>query len=372
MAPNHPTGTVRFVTGEVNDAAGWNGRPIVKDELLLSTDMVEPHLRTDFWREATRPYFDTTGHADSGGALEGSIRSRTLGSLLIGPTSFNQQQYRRDRRVILEGGLDHYLLQLFVSGALQGDCEGRTVLVGPGDICAFDLTRTLDSRACAGSTLSILLPRERVDRAANGRSLHGVVLKAGSPVTRLLTDFIVSLSAVSADMEHADALAMEAAIIDLLASGLARQVPDGVADDPLLAPVLRRRILEFIDANLSDPKLGPTLLMRRFRVSRAHLYRMFAADGGVARAVRERRLDAAYRELIRPGGSPRLIYGIARHLGFSSSSQFLRAFRTRFGMTPSEARQQAAALPMLADPRLEQVHARLDDYARQLGVATRK
>ena len=107
--------------------------PVAAEELVLSTDMVEPDLRSDLWREISRPFFETTAHPDDRGAvLEGSIRSLALGALLIGPTSFNQQQYSRDRRTILQGGLDQYFVQLFVAGTLEADCEGEARSVGPG------------------------------------------------------------------------------------------------------------------------------------------------------------------------------------------------------------------------------------------------
>lgn len=338
------------------------------EELFLSTDLVEPRLRTEVWREITQPYFETTQSVDDGeSTLEGSVRVRTVGTLLIGPTTFNRQDYSRDRRIIRQGGLDQYLVQLFVAGALEGDCGGQAMSVKPGDICVFDLARTFTSSACAGSTMSITLPREQIDRAAGGRSLHGVVLKAGDPVTRLLSEFIVSLFDTAMELESAGALAIEEAAIDLLASGITRRDLDATTGDPVLAQVLRRRVLEFIDSNLTEPELGPALLMSRFRVSRAHLYRMFAADGGVATLVRERRLEAAYRALMRFDSVSRSITEIAHDLGFSSSGQFLRAFRARFAMTPSEARERGLALT-LADKRLSDVRARFAEQAHWLNL----
>ncbi|QIG48860.1 hypothetical protein G5V57_14680 [Nordella sp. HKS 07] len=261
----------------------------MQNELFLSTDFVEPDLRDDLWRSLSQPFFETTRREDADApTLEGTVRSRPLASLLIGPTSFNRQQLRRDRRLILQSGLDLYLVQLLMSGAIDGDCDGHATSIRPGDIYACDLARPLAIHLSTGSTLSILLPRERLDKAASGRSLHGTVLKAGLPLTKLLSDFITSLSEASADMEEADALAIEDATISLLAAGLARQVPDRVYDDPVLASILRRRVLEFIDHNLAEPGLGPAHLMRRFRVSRAHLYRMFLMDGGVVTVIREK------------------------------------------------------------------------------------
>lgn len=336
------------------------------DELFLTTDLVDPRLRTEAWREIARPFFEVTQCADGAEAiLEGSVRSRLMGTLLIGPTSFNEQQYRRDRRLVLRSGLDHYLIQLFVAGRLEGDCDGQTIAVAPGDIYVFDLARTYGSRVCPGSTISITLPREQIDKAAGGRSLHGALLKAGSPMTRVLADFMVSLSELAADMDSTEALAVEGAAISFLASALAGRVPTTAPGDPAAMQVLRRSVLTFIDANLSAPQLGPALLMRRFRVARAHLYRIFADDGGVAKVIRDRRLDAAYRKLTHHGVPACSITEVAHDLGFSSSGQFLRAFRSRFAMTPTEARSEGFS-SALADRGLSDVQAHFAKYARQI------
>jgi AraC-like DNA-binding protein len=336
------------------------------NELFLSTEQVDPELRTDAWRDITRPFFDTT-HVDEDtlAPLEGSLRSLALGSLLIGPTTFNRQQYRRDRRIIVQGGLDQYLVQLMVSGSIEGDCDGVSFSAGPGDICIFDLSRPFTSRVQPGSTQSAILPRERVDRAAGGRSLHGGVLKAQSPLTTLLANFITDLSRIASQLQEAQLRDVEEAAATLLASCLAQANPAPAAD-AALAPLLRRDLLRFIDANLADPELGPKLLTQRSRISRAHLYRMFAADGGVARVIRERRLDAAYRALASPGMAHRSITQIAFDFGFSSSGQFQRAFQSRFELSPSEARR-AGLSPVLADRRLLALHTSFAAYRRQIG-----
>jgi AraC-like DNA-binding protein len=84
--------------------------------------------------------------------------------------------------------------------------------------------------------------------------------------------------------------------------------------------------------------------MRRFQISRAHLYRVLALDGGVAGSIRNRRLDAAYREIASGREASRSITEIAFHFGFSNSSQFARAFRERFSVSPTEARDDRELL----------------------------
>ena len=167
------------------------------DELFLSTDMVDPDMRTGA-SQTTRLFFDTThrpGHEDQ--PLEGSLRSRLVGGMLIGPTSFNDQQYCRDQRTIVASGLDQYLIQLFVEGSLEGDCAGTAIRVEQGDICVFDLAQPLTTRVSRGSTISVILARDAVDRLSGGRNLHGTVLSADDPSTRLVADVIRSVSGLA-------------------------------------------------------------------------------------------------------------------------------------------------------------------------------
>ncbi|OKO84991.1 helix-turn-helix domain-containing protein [Bradyrhizobium sp. AS23.2] len=330
----------------------------MQDKLFLSTDLIEPSHRNDYWREVTRPFFDTQPLDDRRELLlEGSVSSRFIGALSLCRATFNAQRYCRDQLIIRRSGLHNlYVVQLRLSGETMGDCDGRAISIEPGDVTIFDLGLMWSSSASSGSTLSVVLPREQIDKAAGGRRLHGAVLKAVSPATRLLADFIRGLYHLPANIGNADALAIEEASIALLAATLGRHAIDEVPDDRMLSQILRRRVLDFIEANLAERELGPALLMRRFRVSRAHLYRMFAADGGVVTLIRDRRLDAAYQELRRPRGAVRSITEIAHDLGFSSSSHFLGAFRARFGITPSEARSEGGA-PIVVDGRISGMQA---------------
>lgn len=329
--------------------------------VLLSTDLVEPELRSDYWRDVTRPLFDTRPVTDSPQpALEGAFVTRMIGPMLVGRARFNPQIYVRDRRIISHSGLeDFYLVQLFTTGVAVANCEGTHMSISPGDVYAFDMGKTFNASVSAGSTLSVVLHRERLDRLAGGRSLHGTLFKSGQPLTRLLADFIVGLNDVAPEIQETGTT-LEDAAVALLAASLHHSPPDTALQDPALAPVLRRRLLDFIDANLTLQGLDPAMLMRQFRVSRAHLYRMLEADGGVARVIRERRLDAAYRMLMRP--SPPSITELALDLGFSGSGQFQRAFSARFGMTPSDIKRERRSL-IVEDGRLASMQAYLADYA---------
>jgi AraC-like DNA-binding protein len=248
------------------------------------------------------------------------------------------------------------MIQLFLEGSAAGDCEGAYYRAGPGDICIRDLSQPFDSATTPGSTITVVVPRERIDRRLGGRLRHGCVLADGDPLTRLLADFMISLSKIADNLNEADALAVEDSVVELIVAVALRRRAS--AASPAAGQVLRPRILDFIDQHLFEPALGPGLLIKRFHVSRANLYRIFEADGGVASVIRNRRLDAALREL--SGPRRRSITDLSLDLGFSSSSQFARAFRARFNCTPSEV---AAGQIALAPTGLDALRRHFADQA---------
>ncbi|MFC3639875.1 helix-turn-helix domain-containing protein [Camelimonas fluminis] len=248
-----------------------------------------------------------------------------------------------DRRIILQSDLDIYMVQVFASGSMTGDFDGRDVSATAGDICIQDLTQPFASQVDAGSRLCIAIPRQELERHVGPRNLHGVVLKAVWPMTRLITTYLEGLVSLQETLGGPQALAAQEALITLLASALTAETPDQTHEQAPLAVALRQRVLMFIQQNLHAKDLSPETIQRQFNVSRAHLYRAFAADGGVAKVVQDKRLDATCLELLKPENAARSITDIAYSMGFSSSNQLLRSFRARFGITPTEARHEGLA-----------------------------
>ncbi len=129
--------------------------------------------------------------------------------------------------------------------------------------------------------------------------------------------------------------------------------PDGTQRDAMHRPVPARRtsalaqvrksatrahaVRAYIKDHLDDPELGVDQLCRTFAISRRTIYRMFAADGGIARHITERRLSRAFGELRVSSPSRGLINAVAMSCGFDDLARFCRLFRERFAFTPSDA-----------------------------------
>lgn len=310
--------------------------------LQVSTDLVEPAQRTDYWRDVTRPLFDCLpSDSERHRMLEGAYGTQLVGSVITGYARFQPQRFIRDWRIISRSGLeDYYMLQMFAGSSAAIDCAGLKLSVSKGDVYIFDLGRIFSSDFSAGSTYSMLLRRDRVEKAMGGRKLHGTFFKTGLPQTRLLADVITGIANLTPVTTETSTLDTEGAVISLLALALHYSAP--VENNPALVPILRMRVLDFIDRNLGEPSLDISMLLSRFKVSRAHLYRMFEAEGGIMRVIREKRLHAAFQQMMRRPAPDTL--QLVENWGFAGSDQFQRSFRHYFGMTPNDVRHERAKL----------------------------
>jgi AraC family transcriptional regulator len=98
------------------------------------------------------------------------------------------------------------------------------------------------------------------------------------------------------------------------------------------------RVLEYIDRHL-DEQLELDSLAKVAAFSPFHFHRLFTAWFGetLGDYVRRRRLETAAIRLV---AQPRLtVTHVALSVGFGSTEAFARAFKTRFGSTPTEWRQ---------------------------------
>ncbi|WP_028104245.1 AraC family transcriptional regulator [Pseudoduganella violaceinigra] len=97
------------------------------------------------------------------------------------------------------------------------------------------------------------------------------------------------------------------------------------------------RVLDHIDRNL-DAQLDLPALADIANFSRYHFHRIFAGWMGetIGDYVRRRRLEAAAHKLAAGG----VVLEVALSTGFGSGEAFARAFKSRFGSTPTEWRNK--------------------------------
>jgi AraC-like DNA-binding protein len=130
-------------------------------------------------------------------------------------------------------------------------------------------------------------------------------------------------------------------IHDLVAAaiGATRDAMEGARAGGIRAARLAT-IRAHVLTNLSDPRLSAKTVGRRHGVSDRYVHLLFAETGqSFGRFVEEARLTRAFALLTHPTRAARKIGEIAAAVGFPEHATFSRAFRRRFGDTPTGVRR---------------------------------
>jgi AraC family transcriptional activator of tynA and feaB len=235
-----------------------------------------------------------------------------------------------------EGGKYFAVFQLDgTAGMAQGD---NKVLLAPGDITLIDASRPSDFTYSENSRqLSLILPHQLVEQTLRFNQVRcGHRIAATSPIAMLSHRLVLDATR----QQHLTLQESEAtleAIVSLLRPAIS-QADDG--DDA--HERIFRKTLTCIDDNIRSEELCPEWLAREVGMSTRGLYRMFAKKGlVVARYIKNRRLDLC-AESLRGSGKEQKLSVLGYSWGFSDSSYFSTAFKSRFGIAPGEYRKRYA------------------------------
>lgn len=218
-----------------------------------------------------------------------------------------------------------YCFTLFVAdGAAQ-----------PPVLASLDMRRPFRLQRDGGYLLCLVAPRGLVESLfPEAASLHGRTLVADSPAR-------LSLCARLADLARAHDDQELLACIGALVEAFGRDAGMSGSPGALLRAAMFGRVRQHISDNLTEADLSPSGIVRDLGLPRASVYRMFQDEGGMAAYIRDCRLREAADQLV-SAPTPTLLE-LCYSLGFNSASEFSRAFRRAFDITPSELRKRALA-----------------------------
>ncbi|GIF63675.1 AraC family transcriptional regulator [Asanoa ishikariensis] len=262
-----------------------------------------------------------------------------LGAVSIWPTTFDQLVFVRTPELIRRSDPEVYHLSLVRAGAAKASWGESRAAYGVGDFHLNDSSRPYEIWTGQGPTSAVgveipkallPLPARTVQQAVGRR------LSAHAGLGALLAHFLTDLVADTSPYGPADGPRLATILVDLVAALVAQAVE---ADGPC-GHALLPRVKDFIRRNLHDPTLTPAQIADRHHISRGYLHRIFQAEGEtVAAYIRRNRLEGAHRDLADPAWAGSPIHVVGARWGFPRATDFTRAFRSAYGIAPSERRR---------------------------------
>ncbi|WP_099064900.1 transcriptional regulator FeaR [Serratia sp. BW106] len=269
-----------------------------------------------------------------GPGFSGAMQEFRAHALRLSVVDAAQTRLYRTQQEIARSDGSHFFTVFQLRGSSLMEQGDRQAVLSAGDVTLIDASRTSSFTFQQNSRqISLLMPRSYLEQSAS-EVQYARRLDAQSSVVRLSRQLVLGCMQDS-QMSAPESEAILNAVATLLRPALVERV---VEEDR--HPRSFNRTLAFIDTHIQSPQLRPEWIAGELGVSVRSLYRMFARQGlVVAQYIKHRRLDLCAQAL-RSAPERQKLATIGYDWGFSDHSHFSTAFKSRFGVSPSEYRKQ--------------------------------
>jgi AraC-like DNA-binding protein len=307
---------------------------------LLETAQMSPIEGLTLWQETLGTLYELRPRANGAARFHFRAEAFHFGEIVLTAYRSSPQTFDRSRARIGRDGIDHITLQFCISGR-HGERDGPAGSEArPGDLLIADLAQRQATATSEFNSLNLTVPRRLLAPlldAPDEQNLRRI--PGASPLAALLRNHLTGLFK-SAHMMRSDegeaivrpTLALAAAVLN------SERALEQVGD---INPILTVQIRRYLHEAAASPDLTADQVAARFGISRRKLYHLMETSGGFASSLREHRLQLAHALLRDPAQRSKPVAEIAERCGFVWRTNFARAFRQRFGMTPQETRALA-------------------------------
>ncbi|MBL0925591.1 MAG: helix-turn-helix domain-containing protein [Sphingomonadaceae bacterium] len=269
-----------------------------------------------------------------------SFASEGLGDLRFVDMTVTPHLVRHTRQHVGKSSEPYFILSQQVSGPGVIVQDSREAVLEPGDLALYDSTRAYELRFAGPMRQRIVrIPQHLItDKLTNVERLTARPVRAHTPLGSLCSNFITSSFELMGQLGSAGPTVSNT-LTDLLSAALRDGENEARLDDAVSARVLRRRVLAYIEHNLSDPELNVEQIAQAMRLSSRYIHMLMKGVGTTpATLIWSRRLERCAEALSDPDMASVPVSQVAYAWGYKDAAHFTRSFKTRFGISPREFR----------------------------------
>lgn len=318
---------------------------IIKKGYQQDVEKYQGVSRFDYWREVISneyvqlgcdPHPENKNINNFNAALRGGIG---LGDVQFSEVISSPQIAKRTQEQIRKAGEDDFLISFQLDKHCIVRQYGREALLTPGSFALYDSTAPYSlSFSEAFHQFVIQMPREVLARhLIEPEKYSAVTMNANSGLGLVLRDFIFSLVGELSSSEVPPSEVLSENLVNLIALSFSSTVfQSDLAESDCVKEALMRRIRQFIENNLFDPKLNNNRIAESQGISVRYLHKLFQNENeSIHEMILHKRLAAARELLMKTDESRPSVESVAYHVGFSGAPHFSRAFKAYYGVCPS-------------------------------------
>ncbi|WEK62477.1 MAG: helix-turn-helix domain-containing protein [Candidatus Microbacterium colombiense] len=272
--------------------------------------------------------------------FRGVIRGASVDEVHVTEVRATSHVVERTPELIARGDRSYFKLSLMLAGTGLLIQDDREAVLQPGDLAVYDTDRPYslvfdqDFR-----TMVVMFPKHLISLPSDMiGQLTAVRISGHEGLGGMVAPYLTQLAGNLDQLAGTTGARLAHSALDLVTTVFTRELGlDEVSADPHRALV--QRIRSYIDRNLASTDLGPASIASAHFISTRHLHGLFQEQGvTVSTWIRTRRLEQCRRDLLDPMLADRPVAAVAARWGFVDAAHFSRAFKSAFGVSPSEYR----------------------------------
>ena len=272
--------------------------------------------------------------------FRGVIRGASVDEVHVTEVRATSHVVERTPELIARGDRSYFKVSLMLAGTGLLIQDDREAVLQAGDLAVYDTDRPYslvfdqDFR-----TMVVMFPKHLISLPSDMiGQLTAVRISGQEGLGGMVVPYLTQLAGNLDQLAGTTGARLAHSALDLVTTVFTRELGlDEVSADPHRALV--QRIRSFIDRNLASTELGPATIASAHFISTRHLHGLFQEQGvTVSTWIRTRRLEQCRRDLLDPMLADRPVAAIAARWGFVDAAHFSRAFKSAFGVSPSEYR----------------------------------
>lgn len=275
--------------------------------------------------------------------FEGRVSGLSFDNGSIAQVSHTPLVAKRSKSDIASSPVEGFYANFIISGEINVEQGGRRNFAKRGDFVMYDSSRPVTLTEKDGThyeDISFMIPKRLFSSLKNAEDHFGNILiehdRLTSPLSGCLNFLAGNMSSLSKD----ELIALFDSCVALLP--LAAGCFDNEQKDRTELSScnnLLQEVLDFVNRHISDTKMSPRFAAEHFGISTRYVHKLFAASTTTFSSyVLEKRLDHIREDLLSLSSRNQPISILAYRWGFKDLSSFNRAFKTRFGCSPTRFR----------------------------------
>lgn len=272
--------------------------------------------------------------------FRGVIRGASVDEVHVTEVRATSHIVERTPELIARSDRSYFKLSLMLAGTGLLIQDDREAVLQAGDLAVYDTDRPYSLVFDEGfRTMVVMFPKHLLSLPPDVvGQLTAVRISGQEGLGGMVVPYLTQLAGNLDQLAGATGARLAHSALDLVSTVFTRELGlDGVSADPHRALV--QRIRSHIDRNLASTDLSPASIASAHFISTRHLHGLFQEQGvTVSTWIRTRRLEQCRRDLLDPMLADRPVAAIAARWGFVDAAHFSRAFKSAFGISPSEYR----------------------------------